>query len=415
MPRHETIVAQATAPGPAGVAIVRLSGDAAFQIGSAVAGRGLKPGVHLVRTPYDTCLVVGFKAPRSYTGEDVVEFQCHGGDVTPRRIQEACLKAGARLARRGEFTERAFLSGKIDAHQVESLLDLIHAKTVRAAEKAQEGLEGKTREDEMQFYEKALALSTDLERLLDISEDELPPGLLDALRGRVKDLRSDVEAKCLSAHEGKILRRGALVVLAGPPNAGKSSLLNALVGESRAIVSATPGTTRDAVEAWIDVEGFPIRLVDTAGLRTTGDEIESEGVRRAEDLIRSADVVLDLGANLPADENILKIHAKCDLGPGEGLPVSSKTGEGLEALKKRLADTLRRIRLAPEEDSPRARAQEVLLEAQRSLRELDAAPFDLVLTANAVRRIAEEAGALVGATYSSDLMTSLFSRFCVGK
>ena len=415
MRRHETIVAQATAHGLAGVAIIRLSGDESFQIASAVAGRSIAPGVHLVRTPFDTCLVIGFKAPKSYTGEDVVEFQCHGGEVTPRRIEEACVHAGARLARRGEFTERAVLAGKLDARQAESVLDLIHAKTVRAAEAARAGLEGTVREDEKRLYEEALALSADLEHLLDFSEDELPPDFVDALRVRVRAFQRDIEERCCSAHEGKLLRHGALVVLAGPPNAGKSSLLNALVGENRAIVSATPGTTRDTVEEWIDVEGFPIRLVDTAGLRTTADEIEREGVRRAEDLIRSADVVLDLGADLPASENVIKLHAKCDLGPGEGLPVSSKTGEGLGALKRRLVETLRHVRLAPDEDSPRARAQEVFSHAQRALRELATAPFDLVVAANVVRQISEDLGSLVGATYSSDLLTRLFSRFCVGK
>lgn len=422
MTRADTIAAIATAPGKAGVAVVRVSGPDAFAVGGRVAGRPLAPGLHFVRTPYDECLVLAFKNPKSYTGEDVVEFQCHGGEVTPRRILEACFAAGARLAHRGEFTERAFLNGKLDCVQAESVLDLINAKTTRAADAALEGLSGRSRENYRELYESSLALSTQLEHALDISEEELPASFFADIRTRFSSLVSRLSSSLSHAHEGKLLRQGALVVLAGPPNAGKSSLLNALLGENRAIVSEVPGTTRDSIEEWMDLEGYPVRLVDTAGLRATGDAIEAEGVRRSEELIAQADVVINFSSrDIPVaceKENVIPIHAKCDLSRGEGLNVSAKTGEGLDALKRRIVEVLcTNARPSEGESAPSERAMSVLLDVQARLSSVDLGgpEADLVLAANALRQVSESLGTLVGATYSSDLMDHLFSRFCIGK
>ncbi len=415
MARHETIAAVATARGIAGVAVIRISGPEAHQVGATVAGRPLHTGLQFVRTPYDECLVLVFNAPKSYTGEDVVEFQCHGGEVTSSRILEAAFAAGARLARRGEFTERAFLAGKMTAMQAESVLDLIHAKTVRAAEVAVEGLANKTDEAMRALYDRAIRLSTEMEHLLDVSEEEIPSGTRARLFAERTNLRASLAAACVRAREGRILRAGACVVLAGPPNAGKSSLLNALLGEGRAIVSDIPGTTRDAIEAWADFGGFPVRLVDTAGLRETADEIEKEGVRRAEEAIQKADLVLDLGGGVKTAAKILRLHAKCDLSRGEGINVSAKTGEGIEELKEKIVDILRASDVASDGERPSERMHAALASALAHLDALDGAPRDLVLAANAVRAVAEDLGAVIGATYSSDLMDGLFSRFCVGK
>lgn len=407
MDESKTIAALATAPGLSGVAIVRVSGPDAYEIAARVAGRGVKTGLQFVKMPLDECVILGFKAPKSYTGEDVVEFQCHGGAVVPRQILEALFAAGARQARRGEFTERAFLNGKLSYTEAESVLDLIHAKTSRAAEAAREGLKGRRDAELRALYERALALSSELEHALDIDEGELPESFFAALRVARADLGAALEARLRAEREGKLLREGALVVLAGPPNAGKSSLMNALLDENRAIVSDIPGTTRDTIEEWMDLGGYPIRLVDTAGLRATGDRIEAEGVKRAEDLIAKADVVLNLGV---AGVGGIKLHAKCDLGgEGEGLKVSAKTGEGLAALKEAIVAALEKKDLSGADD----RTTGVLLSARALLE--DANAEDLVLFANTARRVSEALGSLIGATYSEDLLTRLFSRFCVGK
>ena len=427
-----TIAAIATAPGLAGVAIVRVSGPEARAVAAKVAGRTIRTGLQFVRMPLDECVVLGFAAPHSYTGEDVVEFQCHGGAVVPRRILSALVSAGARLARRGEFTERAFLNGKLDYEQAESVLDLIHAKTVRAADAAREGLAGVREKRLRALYDRALSLSSEFEHALDIDEGELPDDFHTGLRTAFGDLVADLEAAIRSLREGKLLREGALVVLAGPPNAGKSSLMNALLEENRAIVSDIPGTTRDTIEEWMDLGGYPIRLVDTAGLRRTDDTIEAEGVKRAEELIAAADVVLNLGeedlTGAASRGTVLKIQAKCDLSdrPSSAAPaslrVSAKTGEGLADLKAAVVAQLEN-RVASAGDLSSAASSErlsVLLEVESVLKatgeELRVpGAVDLVLAGNGVRLATERLGTLVGATYSEDLLDRLFSRFCVGK
>ena len=450
----DTIAAIATAPGRGGVAVVRVSGPESFDIARKLTGRAWEacatrgtreigvarihpPGSHDAQglSVIDEAVILAFKGPNSYTGEDVVEFQCHGGTVTPRRVLEACLAAGARLARRGEFTERAFLNGKIDRDQAESVLDLIDAKTTRAADAALEGLAGRRRRECRALYEAALDLSTRLEHALDIDEGELPGDFRESINSQLSTLNSQLRAAIAKATEGRLLRSGALVVLAGPPNAGKPSLLNALLEENRAIVSEVPGTTRDAIEAWIDLDGWPIRLVDTAGLRETEDEVEGEGVKRSEDLIAKADVVLMLRScgveglrrgdrppqplDLSASQ-LLNVTSKCDLGRGGGLNVSAKTGEGLDELKRAIVAKLEeKVAAADEGDVPEgdvAAYHESLVMLDGGRETQGARPEeDLVLMANAVRSVAERLGVAVGATYSTDMLDKLFSRFCVGK
>ena len=460
----DTIAAIATAPGRGGVAVVRVSGPEAFSIGRKVTSadgrvvgwsadrmtnrisaqhalfydlssehRSIRPSEHVI----DDGIILAFKAPHSYTGEDVVEFQCHGGTVTPRRVLEACLAAGARLARRGEFTERAFLNGRLDYSQAESVLDLIDAKTTRAADAALEGLSGRRQCEIRALYESALDLSTRLEHALDVDEGELPPDFLPSVHSSLLTLHSSLRAALSKAAEGRLLKSGALVVLAGQPNAGKSSLLNALLDENRAIVSDVPGTTRDSIEAWIDLDGWPIRLVDTAGLREAKDEVEGEGVRRSEDLIAKADVVVlfqvsGFKFHVPGFDSInlkhetcnlklIPIHAKCDLGRGEGLNVSAKTGAGIEDLKRAIVAKLEeKVAASDSGDTPEGdvMAYHEALALLAPLFPLPSSLFpssDLVLLANAVRSASERLGEAIGATYSSDLLDNLFSRFCVGK
>ena len=432
----DTIAAIATAPGRGGIAVVRVSGPDAFAVAKRIAVVTPSPGrVKFARLSgpaggvIDEGIVLAFRGPGSYTGEDVVEFQCHGGTVTPRRVLEACFAAGARLARRGEFTERAYLNGRLGYEQAESVLDLIDAKTARAADAALAGLTGRRARECRAIYDRALDLSTRVEYALDVDEGELPADFLPSVAAEFARLKSALRDAIARAAEGRLLRDGALVVLAGPPNAGKSSLLNALLEENRAIVSDVPGTTRDAIEAWIDLGGWPIRLVDTAGLRETDDGIEGDGVKRAEDLIAKAELVLWLGgassdaqgrAAFRHESDVLRLHAKCDLGRGEGLNVSAKTGEGLEELRRAIVAKLdERVAAddagdAPEGDVAAFHEALALLNEGRGAGEARREE-DLVLLANVVRSAAERLGAAVGATYSADMLDNLFSRFCVGK
>ena len=457
MPGNETIAAIATAPGRGGVAVVRISGPDAFRVAAAVCGRRVESAqagrfFHSTfrdpacGSPLDDGLLLVFAAPRSYTGEDVVELQGHGGSVAPRRVLEACLAAGARLARRGEFTERAFLNGRLDLGAAEAVIDLVDAKTARAADDAVARLAGAASRPFERMYADAIDLSSRVEHALDFSEDELPPGFDAALAAGVDALSSRVEAKLSTAREGRILREGALVVLAGPPNAGKSSLLNALLGADRAIVSATAGTTRDAIEDWAEIGGWPVRLVDTAGLRATGDAVEAEGVARAEDLIARADLVLRLSpadaepsaagaaGDSPREIRVcsgaagdspreIRVCSKCDLGAmssSGARRVSSRTGEGLDALRGDIANRLAKLAARRDEETGAdvtTRQRACLLDAQGALARARSALDlpDLVLAANELRAAAEAIGRVLGKVYSDDLLDALFSRFCVGK
>lgn len=429
MTRSGTIAAVATAPGKAGVAVVRVSGPDSAAIASALAGKEFSgPGISLCRLHdgggafLDEALVLFFKAPRSYTGEDVVEFQCHGGAVTPRRVLEACFAAGARLARRGEFTERAFLNGKLSYDQAESVLDLIEAKTARSADAALEGLVGRKAKERRELYESALSLSAEIEHSLDVDEGELPDDFFSSLSARTENLRRRLSGAVRRASERRILREGALVVLAGPPNVGKSSLMNALLESDRSIVSDVPGTTRDSIEEWLDIGGWPVRLVDTAGLRDTADAIEAEGVRRAGELIDGADVVLRLydGGEAPKiGEREIAVRTKCDLpgltGAGEGVRVSAKSGYGLEELKRLLAERI--AASAEEKELSLPAAPDALVAALAMIPPPEAfgPGADAVLIGNSMRLLSETLGRLAGASYGKDLLENLFSRFCVGK
>ena len=423
MDESSTIAAVATAPGRGGVAVVRVSGPEAFAVATALTGRRVDASragrfFHAVLRQggktLDDGLVLVFAAPASYTGEDVVEFQTHGGVVAPRRVLAACLACGARLARRGEFTQRAFLNGRLDISAAEAVIYLVDAKTDRAADDAVARLGGAAARAGAGLYAAALDISSRLEHALDFSEDELPPGYVEEVTADIASLGARIASEQTRLREGKILREGALVVLAGPPNAGKSSLLNALLGEKRAIVSEVAGTTRDAIEEWLDVAGWPVRLVDTAGLRHAADAVEAEGVDRAEELIARADLVVALDLDVPG---ALRVHSKCDLVRGEGLNVSAVTGEGLDALKEAIASRLAARAEAVDEPSADASARrgELLGAAQVALARAAGGVPDLVLAANGARAAAESLGRLAGKVYADDLLDTLFSRFCVGK
>lgn len=426
--RADTIAAIATAPGRGGVAVVRVSGPDAWAVAAKVTGRALAAADagRFFRARFadvDDGLMLVFRGPRSYTGEDAVELQGHGGSVAPRRVLEACLAAGARLARRGEFTLRAFLNGRLDLSEAEAVIDLVDARTTRAAADAFARLGGALSRPFEHLYADAIDLSSRLEHALDFDEGELPPSFAEETTARLAALRQRTERLIATAREGRLLREGALVVLAGAPNAGKSSLMNALLGTDRAIVADAAGTTRDSIEEGLQIGNWLVRLTDTAGLRAASDAIEAEGVERAEALIARADLVVALDCDIPG---ALRVHAKCDLDSHRdlrdfngfnGLNVSAKTGEGLNALKAAIAERLAAQAARGDEESGAdvtTRQKALLVRAADALcRAVSAA--DLAVAANEVRTAASEIGRIVGKTYSDDLLDALFSRFCVGK
>ena len=419
----DTIAAISTAPGKAALAVVRLSGPESFAVAAKMVDGALPaPGTFAHRRikdvsgrVIDDALILAFAAPKSYTGEDAIEFQCHGGGVVPARVLGACIANGARLADRGEFTYRAVMAGKIDLDEAESILDLINAKTVKAADDAISGMGGGRKKEALRLYGMAIDLSALMEHSLDVDEDELPEGFFAMLDGKMLDFKTALEAALERERRSKILRDGVTVVLSGPPNSGKSSLMNALLGENRAIVSPEAGTTRDAVDAWLEVDGFPVRLIDTAGLRETDSPVEAEGVRRARSMAESADIVVNLGAakrlgnGAGEGAKTILVHSKCDLSRGEGLNVSSVTGEGLDQLRTEIAARI--AQLERPDDSRHAGAYAwACAEIER-----DGGNPELVIRANTMRRIGDALAELVGAVYSSDMLSRLFSRFCVGK
>ena len=343
----EPIAALASAPGLGGVALIRLSGEGVYAIADRLAPRLSPPpsdrpagtfAYATLRGPegeaLDDAVLLFYRAPHSYTGEDTVELCVHGGAVVPQRVLDALFRLGARPAGPGEFTRRAFLNGRLDLTQAEAVADLIAAKTPRAEQAARANLHGRLSNALTPLYDDALTLSADVEHLLDFDEGELPPDFADQARERLADLADRAHALLATWRQGRLLRQGALVVLAGPPNAGKSTLLNALLGADRAIVSPEPGTTRDSIEEALDLDGVPLRLVDTAGLRDAPGDIERQGVARAKDLIARADVVLCLlppGEDPPPDlpPAAILLRTKSDLLPTP--PCGAVPGVPLEA------------------------------------------------------------------------------------
>lgn len=451
---NDCIAALATTPGEAGVSVIRISGEGALELGDRlVPSVKKKPSqrqagtffyadiVHPeTRERIDDAVVLVYRAPHSYTGEDTIEIQGHGGNVSSRRLLTAVLAAGARLAEPGEFTRRAFLNGRMDLTQAEAVCDFIQAKTDRAAHVARAQLDGALGRRINQFYETVTTVCADVEHLLDFDENELPDTFGKQAAVRVAEWVDHVERLASTWNEGHLLRDGVLVVICGRPNAGKSSLLNALLGRDRAIVHTQPGTTRDVIEEAYVLDGMPLRLVDTAGLRETDDAVEKEGIGRAQELMQQSDFIIYLVdqaspakislaeelASFPTGKKTFIGITKCDLPSCRALAIpadlpsvklSAKTGEGLDALKAELAKVLATETCEQPIVSLRHVEELRVAEAQgRAAREaLLSGPAHLVFAAGHLRNAAEALGRIVGRVYSDDLLDVIFSRFCVGK
>jgi tRNA modification GTPase len=456
-PSLDTIVAIATPPGEGGIAVLRVSGPDAIAVVdrrfhasvplSAAATHTVHVGAildeHGKRVDQVVCTI--FRAPHSYTGEEVVEVSCHGGTYTSRRVLELLIEAGARMAQPGEFTKRAFLNGKMDLAQAEAVADLIHARSEAARRTSLEQLTGRLSREVHALRQSLIDAVGLLELELDFAEDGYE--FLDRTKvsGLLNDARSAVERLLGSYAAGKVYRDGVKLVLTGAPNAGKSSLLNALLKESRAIVTDVPGTTRDVIEEGLSIGGVLFRVVDTAGLRVTADPVEREGVERAYEQLRSADVVIWvvdlLDPVMPTREAVESIGGshlilalnKSDAAPADApnpkgadrhgrlLRISAKSGEGIHQLER----SMLAVAIGRETpDTPEgitvtnSRHYDILQRSNRSLT-LASESFTSGRTgeflAVDLREALDALGELTGEVTTDDIMNEVFSKFCIGK
>ena len=473
----DTIAAIATPVGEGGLAVIRLSGPQTL----AVADRSFAPMGQLPLKPsqaathtihygkivrgdrvVDEVLLAVMRAPHTYTREDVVEITCHGGILPAKLVLDTILENGARLALPGEFTRRAFLNGRIDLAQAEAVADLIYARTELSLQAAGEQLAGKLSRRINQLRDDLMQTLAHVEAHIDFPEEDIAPDTRGQLVSRLERGVAFMDELLRTANEGQILRRGVRAAIVGRPNAGKSSLLHQLLGHDRAIVSATPGTTRDTIEETANVRGLPVVFIDTAGLREACDEIEAEGVRRSRESLARAEFilhVLDASEPLtPADEKYLAefagkkrilVRNKIDLPNKLGLPLTPSdgervatgrvrgeragfpsaipivdvcclTGQGIEALK----DAIREIVWSGEINAEmlqvmiNSRHQDALNRARAAaLRGVEALRADasLELVALDLRIAASAAGEIVGQTATADLLDLIFSQFCIGK
>jgi tRNA modification GTPase len=446
LPKPDNIAAIATAPGRGGIGVVRVSGRGLTAMASALTGRQLTPRL-ATYTPFlaadgttlDQGIALLFAAPHSYTGEEVLELQGHGGPAVLQSVLQRCLELGARLAQPGEFTQRAFLNDKMDLAQAESVADLIDATTEQAARSAMRSLQGEFSAAVNNAVAQLIDLRMLVEATLDFPEEEIDASDRELCASKLEAILREVTRIEGLAKLGSILREGAQVVLVGAPNAGKSSLLNRLAGEEVALVSEIPGTTRDAIRQALQVKGVPLHLIDTAGLRETADVVEQMGIARTQQALTRADVVLVLLdesqqrsepedqailAQLPARIPRLYLHNKIDLsGHSAGvemrngechLYLSAKTGAGMETLQEKLLENIgwhqeTGVFMA------RARHLEALSSTERHLSDAEQQLAHPELFAEELREAQAALSSITGEFSADDLLGEIFNRFCIGK
>ena len=454
---EDTITAIATPLGEGGIAIIRISGENAVTIGDSIfqSRSGSKNHlanakshtihygyIHLNKKRLDEVMVSVMRAPATFTREDIIEINCHGGIQATKSVLDAALKSGARLAVPGEFTKRAFLHGRIDLTQAEAVSDLINARTSMALSAANEQLEGKLSQRINQLRDDTMHVLAHVEAHIDFPDEDIKPDTMDGLIQRLEKAKSLIEKLMATANDGQLIRRGIRVAIIGKPNAGKSSLLNQLLGHDRAIVSNVAGTTRDTISEEAQIRGILVVFIDTAGLQETDDQVEQEGVKRSLDSLKQADLilyVLDSSEPLTADSKSsladlsdrkhIVVLNKSDLPAvldpkkiqdSEIVSVSSINGEGIESLKDAIQKSVWDGEITSEmlEVMVNSRHQDALDRAKTSLEasiyqlqsgtELDLVSVDLRISTNAI-------GEIVGKTTTENLLDSIFSTFCIGK
>ncbi|HEU0152194.1 MAG TPA: tRNA uridine-5-carboxymethylaminomethyl(34) synthesis GTPase MnmE [Arenimonas sp.] len=442
MTQRETIAAIATAAGAAGVGIVRLSGAGCRAIAATFLGRPPIPRqAHYLRfrdadgAVIDDGLLIFFPGPQSYTGEDVLELQGHGSPVLLGQLLRRCLALGARAARPGEFTERAFLEGRLDLAQAEAVADLVAAGSEAAARAARRSLEGEFSRRVDQVVEGLTGLRVWIEAALDFPDEEIDFLAAPELQEKLQRVAAQLDALRTAAERGRRLVDGLHVVIAGAPNAGKSSLLNALAGEDRAIVTAIAGTTRDLLRERIRIDGIELTLVDTAGLRDAPDLVEREGIRRAREELDKADLVLAVvdatgsapALALPAGVPVLWLHSKADLlasvpapqsrADGRHLWLSVRDGQGLDALRAALREAAGLGEGADGSFSARARHVDALARGADALARAAAQLHHGAgeLAAEELRQAQDALGEITGRVDADALLGRIFGDFCIGK
>jgi tRNA modification GTPase len=440
----ETIAAISTAPAEAAIALIRMSGPESIAIAGqlwrgrrgvgdlparfAAYGQIVEGGEKL-----DDVLLTVFRGPASYTGEDMVEIACHGGVLVSRKILSALLRCGARSAEPGEFTQRAYLNGKLDLTQAEAVMDLISAQTELALRSAAEQLEGRLGDRIRALRQQVLEILAHVEAYIDFPDEDISPDVGAALRARMDAARAEMDSMLATAGQGRLMREGVRTVIYGAPNVGKSSLLNLLLGYERAIVNARPGTTRDVLEETVNLRGIPVRLMDTAGVRATDDEIEREGIERTRRALERADLVLHLfDASAPPPDDVpsgpgkvLRILNKEDLGEhaawagAEVVRISCLQKTGLDALGDAIAEAVVggaarsdwSVAINARHQSCLEKARAAMLAAQKAFTDSLSPEFvaeDLRASMNAV-------GDVVGRVDTEEVLGVIFGTFCIGK
>jgi tRNA modification GTPase len=446
----DTICAVATPPGAGGLGIVRVSGPAVPDIAAAICGRTLQPRLASLCAfraadgeVIDTGIALFFPAPQSFTGEHVLELQGHGGRYILNRIMQRALELGARIARAGEFSERAFLNDKIDLVQAEAIADLIGSGSDAAARAAQRSLQGDFSRRVQDLQEKLTALRVFVESSIDFPDEEIDFLAESDVVERVEAVTRQLTELLAAARQGRLLRDGIVLAIIGRPNAGKSSLLNALSGEETAIVTEIPGTTRDVLREHIEIDGIPVHVADTAGIRETRDVVEAEGVRRAREVLDQADVVLlvedareviagtpGLARELKTQATLILVGNKIDLlseseqdeirleGDPNRVWISAKTGQGLTDLQRQIGRNVGAAEGSEGSFSARQRhvealknARNRLLAGKRALESLGAGE----LLAEELRLAQAALGEITGEMLPDDLLGEIFSTFCIGK
>ncbi|KAF1680709.1 tRNA uridine-5-carboxymethylaminomethyl(34) synthesis GTPase MnmE [Veillonella sp. R32] len=459
---EDTIAAIATPPGIGGVGIIRVSGTRCFEIVSTLfqakgtvplekrPNRTIQYG-HIIdpqkdNEVLDEVLLLIMRGPQSFTAEDVIEIQCHGGIVVVREILKVLLCQGARLAEPGEFTKRAFLNGRIDLTQAEAIIDIIEAKSEQSLSVAVKQLDGTLAQLIRTIREDLIALIAHLEVAIDYPEEDIEELTMDETAAKLRPILAQIDNLLATANRGRLLRDGIITAIVGRPNAGKSSLMNALLRENRAIVTDVPGTTRDSIEEAITIEGIPVRLIDTAGIRETEDIVEKIGVDRAKEYLESAQIVIcviDASKPLTADEEAMLRHTsgkntivflnKADKGSvvTEAMvntygtftvvaTISAAKGEGMEVLAKAVKELVYGGTVQNESTALLSNVRHITLMEQAksqlhtSLETIEAGlPVDFVVTD--MREAWERLGDITGDSLRESMVDELFSRFCLGK